>query len=53
MYWDNSNKPIDRPRLLFDSQTAGHTGHVNELNSLMEKVKEPILLLSKIWWLIS
>jgi hypothetical protein len=40
VYWDDPNELIDRLRLLVSSQTAGHTGHVNEIVSIIEELRE-------------
>lgn len=40
MYWDNVNELVSRLRLLIASQTAGHTGHHNEIISIVEELKE-------------
>nr|CAI5836863.1 unnamed protein product [Callosobruchus analis] len=40
IYWDDPNELVDRLRLLLASQEAGHTGHVNEINSLIEELRE-------------
>nr|CAH7716797.1 unnamed protein product [Callosobruchus chinensis] len=40
IYWDDPNELVDRLRLLVASQDAGHTGHVNEINSLIEELRE-------------
>lgn len=39
-YWDDPNELCNRLRLLVASQQAGHTGHVNEINSIIEELKE-------------
>lgn len=39
-YWDNPNELVDRLRLLIASQSAGHTGHTNEIVSIIEELKE-------------
>lgn len=40
VYWDDCNELIDRLRLLFSSRSAGHTGHDNEILSIIEELKE-------------
>lgn len=40
IYWDDPNELVDRLRLLLASQEAGHTGHVNEINSIIEELRE-------------
>lgn len=40
VYWDDPNELIDRLRLLMASQTAGHTGHDNEIISIIEELRE-------------
>ena len=40
VYWDNINELVDRLRLLIASRDAGHTGHNNEIISIIEELKE-------------
>lgn len=40
VYWDDPNELVDRLRLLVSSQTAGHTGHSNEIVSIIEELRE-------------
>lgn len=39
-YWDDPNEIVDRLRLLIASQSAGHTGHNNEIISIIEELRE-------------
>lgn len=39
-YWDDPNELIDRLRLLVASSAAGHTGHNNEIISIIEELRE-------------
>lgn len=39
-YWDDPNELIDRLRLLVSSSSAGHTGHNNEIISIIEELRE-------------
>lgn len=39
-YWDDPNELVERLRLLTASQTAGHTGHDNEIISIIEELRE-------------
>ena len=39
-YWDDPNELVDRLRLLVASQAAGHTGHNNEIISIIEELRE-------------
>lgn len=39
-YWDDPNELVDRLRLLLSSQSAGHTGHDNEIISIVEELRE-------------
>lgn len=39
-YWDNPNELIDRLRLLLSSKSAGHSGHNNEIISIIEELRE-------------
>jgi hypothetical protein len=40
VYWDDPNELVDRLKLLVASQTAGHTGHTNEIISIIEELRE-------------
>lgn len=40
VYWDDLNELVDRLRVLMSSQTAGHTGHDNEIISIIEELRE-------------
>lgn len=40
VYWDDPNELCDRLRLLIDEQNAGHTGHNNEIMSILEELRE-------------
>ncbi len=40
VFWDDPNELVDRLQLLIASQTAGNTGHVNEINSIIEELRE-------------
>lgn len=39
-YWDNVNELCDRLQLLIASKQAGHTGHDNEIISIIEELRE-------------
>lgn len=39
-YWDDPNELVDRLRLLLASTSAGHTGHNNEIISIVEELHE-------------
>lgn len=39
-YWDDPNELVDRLRLLVASSSAGHTGHNNEIISIIEELRE-------------
>lgn len=39
-YWDDPNELCDRLRHLLASQDAGHTGHANEIASIIEELRE-------------
>lgn len=45
VYWDSINELVDRLRLLIASMTAGHTGHNNEIVSIIEELKEAKVIL--------
>lgn len=40
VYWNDVNEIVDRLRLLLASQAAGNNGHVNEITSIIEELKE-------------
>lgn len=40
VHWDNPNELVDRLRLLISSKKAGHTGHDNEIMSIVEELRE-------------
>lgn len=40
VHWDDPNELVARLRLLLSSQQAGHTGHTNEITSIVEELKE-------------
>jgi hypothetical protein len=39
-YWDDPNELVDRLRLLLSSQSAGHNNHQNEIESILEELRE-------------
>lgn len=39
-YWDDPNELVERLRLLLLSKSAGHTGHDNEILSIIEELRE-------------
>lgn len=39
-YWNDPNELVDRLRLLVASKSAGHSGHVNEIMSIIEELRE-------------
>lgn len=39
-YWDDPNELVDRLRILIASKSAGHTGHQNEMISIIEELRE-------------
>lgn len=39
-YWDDPNELVERLMLLISSQQAGHTGHDNEIISIIEELRE-------------
>lgn len=43
-YWDDPNELVNRLRLLISSKTAGHTGHENEIISIIEELREAKLI---------
>jgi hypothetical protein len=40
VYWDDPNELVNRLRLLIASQSAGYTGHSNEIVSVIEELRE-------------
>ena len=40
VYWDNPNELVDRLRLLVAEQEAGNNFHANEINSIIEELRE-------------
>lgn len=40
VYYDNINEIVERLKLLVSSQMAGHTGHQNEIESILEELRE-------------
>lgn len=40
VYWNNVKELIDRLKLLWGSRMAGHTGHDNEILSIIEELRE-------------
>ena len=46
VYWDDANELVDRLRLLLASRDAGHTGHDNEIASIVEELREAGLIVN-------
>lgn len=40
VHWNNPNELVERLRLLTASQRSGHTGHTNEIVSIVEELRE-------------
>lgn len=40
VHWNDPNELVERLRLLMDSQQAGHSGHTNEIVSIVEELRE-------------
>lgn len=40
VYWDDPNELVERLQLLVASATAGNTSHTNEINSIVEELRE-------------
>lgn len=40
VYWDDINELVERLKLLIASREAGHSGHENEIISIIEELKE-------------
>ena len=40
VYWDDTNELVDRLGLLVASRAADHTGHDNEIASIVEELRE-------------
>lgn len=45
IHWDDPNELVSRLRLLLSSVSAGHTGHRNEINSLIEELREANIIM--------
>lgn len=45
VYWDSANELVDRLRLLMGSRAAGHSGHDNEILSIIEELKESKIII--------
>lgn len=45
IFWDDPNELVSRLKLLVASKQAGHTGHGNEINSLLEELREAEIIL--------
>ena len=46
VYWDDPNELVDRLRLLLASRDVGHTGHDNEIVSIIEELREAALVIN-------
>lgn len=44
VYWDDPNELVDRLRLLIASEKSGHNNHKNEINSIVEELREQNLI---------
>lgn len=40
VHWDDPNELVDRLRLILASQAAGNNSHTNEINSIIEELRE-------------
>lgn len=40
VYYDDPNEIVERLRILLASEAAGHSGHMNEINAIIEELKE-------------
>ena len=40
VHWNDPNELVDRLRLLVSERESGHTGHENEINSIIEELRE-------------
>lgn len=40
VHWDDANELVDRLKLLYASHEAGNTGVINEINSIIEELRE-------------
>lgn len=40
VHWDDPNELVNRLRMLTASQSSGHTGHANEIVSIVEELRE-------------
>ena len=44
-YWNDPNELVDRLRLLISSQLAGNNNHNNEINSIIEELREAKIII--------
>ena len=44
VYWDDRNELVDRLRLLLASRAAGSSSYVNEVNSIIEELREAAII---------
>lgn len=49
VHWNDPKELVDRLRLLIESKCVGHTGHDNEINSILEELREDGIIY-KIEW---
>ena len=45
VYFDDPNELVERLKLLLASKMAGHTGHNNEINSIIEELREANIII--------
>jgi hypothetical protein len=44
-YWNDANELVDRLRLLISSQFVGNNNHTNEINSIIEELREANIII--------
>lgn len=40
VYYDNLNELVERLKILYANSISGNTSHVNEINSIVEELRE-------------
>ena len=45
VYFDDINEIVERLKLLISSKIAGHTGHENEIISILEELREANIII--------
>ena len=45
IYWDDPNELVERLQMLLSSKNAGNNNHNNEMNSIIEELKEANIII--------